>query len=117
MNAQGHPAVSTYQGMQQRINAAYVRMAKDNGAVVAPVGVAWQKVRQDKPVIGLYADNVHPNATGAYLAACVLYATIFKDSPLDRFRPESLGAGQARYLQQTANDTVFSPRQRWRWDR
>lgn len=115
-NARTNPAASTYPGMQQRLARSYLRMAKENRAVVAPVGIAWERLRLDKPVIGLYADDVHPNATGAYLAACVLYATIFGDTPVGLFHPQTISPNKSRYLQETAGDTVFDSRHTWRWD-
>ncbi len=116
MNAPSHPAVGTYNGMQQRIARAYLRMGKDNKGIVAPVGIAWQRVREDKPVISLYGDNIHPGPTGAYLAACVLYATLFDDSPIGLYHPDAIGNNQARYLQEAADDTVFGSGQTWKWN-
>ena len=43
-------------------------MARDNQALVAPVGEAWWIVREERPDIALYADNTHPNPTGTYLS-------------------------------------------------
>ena len=67
---------------QSVLTDAYMRAAKANEALVAPVGVAWAAVRQQHPSIDLfYTDGSHPSAAGTYLAACTFYATIFHASP------------------------------------
>lgn len=115
-NAGSTPGTSSYVGMQHRIARTYRLMAKENKGIVAPVGIAWQKVREDKPIIPLYADDIHPSATGAYLAACVFYATLFSDTPVGLSHPKTVGASQAQYLQEAASNTVFDTSENWRWD-
>lgn len=72
--------LGSYEGMQKRINQTYKTMASENGGILAPVGTVWQKVRQQRPDIQLYADIIHPNLTGSYLVACVFYKVIFRES-------------------------------------
>ena len=68
---------------QSVLTDAYMRAAKANQALVAPVGIAWAAVRQQHPSIDLfYTDGSHPSAAGTYLAACTFYATIFRASPV-----------------------------------
>jgi len=67
---------------QAALTSAYMRAAKDFGARVAPVGLAWESLRRDQPGLELYyADGSHPSAAGSYLAACVFYAAVFHRSP------------------------------------
>lgn len=67
---------------QAALSYAYMRAAKDAGAQVAPVGIAWEQVREQQPLLELfYADGSHPSAAGTYLAACTFYAAIFHRSP------------------------------------
>ena len=69
---------------QARLNASYFSIAQEVGAVVAPVGIAWNEAHQGKADLDLYtADGSHPAPAGSYLAACVLYATLFDRSPED----------------------------------
>jgi len=69
---------------QAALNYAYIHGARETGAIVAPVGLAWQQVRQQTPTIDLYyKDGSHPSQAGSYLAACVIYATVFHQSPAD----------------------------------
>ena len=62
----------------------YTSVAKRCDAILAPVGDTWAKVRKANPDLGkaLYTrDGSHPSGKGAYLAACVFYATIFAKDP------------------------------------
>ena len=80
-NAQLFP---TYESMQKVLSKNYRDAAKRCGARLAPVGEVWARVRKSNPELGkeLYRkDGSHPSAKGAYLAACVFYATIFEKSP------------------------------------
>lgn len=59
------------------------QIAAELGIKVAPVGLAWQRSIKERPDLELYApDRYHPSARGTYLAACVLYATIFEMDPM-----------------------------------
>jgi len=67
---------------QAALNYAYIHAAKKTGSIVAPVGLAWQQVRQENPTADLYyQDGSHPSQAGSYLAACAMYAAIFHQSP------------------------------------
>ena len=69
--------------MQQKLNATYFKAAKDNQSLLAPVGLAWEKVRQDHPEIKLFAkDGSHPNPLGSYLIAAVFFNTLTDVSPV-----------------------------------
>jgi hypothetical protein len=58
---------------QAFLTSAYVTIAQEIGAIVAPVGVAWQKIRDADPSVILHApDGTHPSQVGSYVAACVL---------------------------------------------
>jgi hypothetical protein len=60
------------------------QLGKELGAIVAPVGQAWQAVRQQDPELRLYQDDhSHPRPAGSYLAACVLHAACFGSLPAD----------------------------------
>jgi hypothetical protein len=68
---------------QQAITDAYVDIGRELGAIVVPVGNAWQdfKSRHDTPE--LYdKDLSHPTLAGSYLAACVFLEVLFKQSPV-----------------------------------
>lgn len=63
--------------LQPRLNAAYGMIARETGALLAPVGPAWQAVLAARPDLDLYdPDGSHPSAAGSYLAAATIWATI-----------------------------------------
>lgn len=105
----------TFEGAQRRINKTYLAMAQQNRALVAPVGVAWQAVRKKYPEIALYADDVHPNPTGTYLAACVFYATLFQSPCTGAAVPRGVNKTTAESLQTTADEVVLNPGSSWDW--
>jgi hypothetical protein len=57
--------------------------AEQIGAPLAPVGLAFVKALQERPDLVLtQADWIHPtHSHGAYLMACVVYATLYGESP------------------------------------
>jgi hypothetical protein len=65
------------------LDRAYLDIADELKAEVAPVGMAWKKALAADPSLILHqADNSHPNPKGSYLAACVLYATLLDKTPV-----------------------------------
>ncbi len=65
------------------LSDAYRALGTALDVPVAAVGEAWAEVRRLQPTLRLYTpDGSHPNATGSYLAAAVIYATITGQSPL-----------------------------------
>ena len=69
--------------MQDTITKSYTHVGKELQAEIAPVGVVWQKALKANPKLELYQkDESHPTILGSYLAACVFYAALFKESPI-----------------------------------
>jgi hypothetical protein len=67
---------------QDTIARAVTEIATEVGALVVPVGAAWQTVLREKPEVRLYTeDGSHPTAAGSYLAACVFHVVLF-DEPV-----------------------------------
>ncbi|MCX5784397.1 MAG: SGNH/GDSL hydrolase family protein [Elusimicrobia bacterium] len=100
------PEIGTYEGMQRKLNDSYDQMARENQGLAVPVGPAWENVRSQNPSLNLYADDVHPNLTGTYLAACVFYSALFKDSPEGLPHPPQIDDGTAKFLQKAAGDAL-----------
>lgn len=68
---------------QQALDYSFVTFAKSHDAIVVPVSLAWQRIRQSEPSVNLYAnDDHHPSVEGSYLIACVFYATLARLSPV-----------------------------------
>lgn len=106
-NCKNYPALCTYDGMQIRLIESYTEMAETNQALLSPVGIAWQNIRQDFPEINLYtSDGSHPSISGSYLAACVFYSIFFEDNPIDAFYPEGLSLEEANQLQTAAKNAI-----------
>ena len=92
-------------------------MASEIGAVVAPVGKAFQTVGDR---VDLHADEGdakphHPSPAGTYLAACVFYKVVTGDSPVGLWKKLTeagkdfkVGEEDAALLEQVANEVVSS---------
>ncbi|MEG1543991.1 MAG: SGNH/GDSL hydrolase family protein [Tannerellaceae bacterium] len=103
-----YPLISTYGGMQERLKTTYLEMAYQNKAWCAPVGMAWQRVRNERPDYQLYeADCSHPSSLGSYLAANVIFSTIYRQ-PYQTQETMGIPSEQAEYIQQVAQQTVLN---------
>jgi hypothetical protein len=112
----GEPSAgqSSYEGAQDAVDRTYLALSGELGVPVAPVGYTWLHVHQDHPDIELWqSDNSHPTAAGTYLAACVFYATIFRQSPYGLSFDGGLSDAQARILQDEAGHPVLDMRSQW----
>ncbi|MDH3651410.1 MAG: PKD domain-containing protein [Saprospiraceae bacterium] len=103
--------------MQDSIESIYLRLAQEMEMTIAPVGAAWKALFEKDIELDLFwrASNLS-NDLGSYLAACVLYATIFQRSPLGNQYTSSLSGKDAIILQEIAERSVFDRRQKWRID-
>ena len=89
------------------VAAAYTDLGKRLGAKVAPAGTAFARALRNRPELTLYSQDGHPTMEGTYLAACVLYQTIFRQSPVGNpYSEPSVPADTRNYLQQTAADSL-----------
>jgi hypothetical protein len=91
--------------MQKRLNTAYASLAQKVGATLAPVGVAWERAHSVAPKIQLLDGTQHPSPAGTYLAAAVLFQTVFKTSAVGSTYYGALPQARAQTLQHIA-DTV-----------
>ncbi|MFN4882126.1 MAG: PKD domain-containing protein [Bacteroidota bacterium] len=113
-NCAAYPVICTYEGMQMRLRQSYLEMGDDNNATVAPIGVAWKKVRDTDSTINLYnADGSHPSLWGSYLAACVFYSTLFNKNCQGAWIPASLNADTAQLIQSIASSVVLDSLPKW----
>lgn len=88
--------------------STYVKTGNDISALVVPVGLAWELVREQRSSTYLYSDNKHPSLQGTYLAACVFFAALFGESPIGVSYLAGLPKNDAQYLQQIAWQTTQS---------
>lgn len=113
-------SLSTPEEMMADVKRGYERLAEDIRAddlraavVIARVGEAFERCRIKHPEIVLYCEDLyHANETGSYLAALVLYAAIFNDSPVGAatdFFSFSIPPDIARKLQAIAEEVQSQP--------
>lgn len=92
------------------IYRAYVDAANRVGAIVIPVGLAFEASYAERSDFGLHEsfDGTHPNVNGSYLAACVVIGSIYGIKTLGA-QYDAYGEvdrRDARYLQRVADETV-----------
>jgi hypothetical protein len=111
----GEPtAGQNYEAMQQAVDNSYLGIARELRVPVAPVGYAWYLVRHDRPEIALWGDDgIHPSKAGTYLAACVFYASVFRQSPNGLSFHGGVSDEQARVLQDEAGRRVLDMQAEW----
>jgi hypothetical protein len=111
----GEPtAGQNYQAMQQAVDNSYLGIAHELRVPVAPVGYTWYLVRHDHPEIALWGDDgSHPSKAGTYLAACVFYASVFRQSPNGLGFHGGVTDEQARELQDEAGRHVLDMQAEW----
>jgi hypothetical protein len=109
------PELLTYKGMQKRVNQCYLQMAKDNRGLIAPVGEVWRIIRKQNPDVDLYSDDIHPNKTGTYLAACVFYSTLFRSPSTGSLAPREVNRTTVQYFHDVVDAIVLGTEERWDW--
>jgi hypothetical protein len=93
--------------MTEQLADAYVKVGNANNAMVIPAGLAFAKSIALRPDLNLYVpDKRHPSLMGTYLAANVVYASLFRKSPVGNGYTAGLDPAVARHLQTVAWDTV-----------
>ncbi len=105
---------------QAFLTNAYLTIAKERHAIVAPVGLAWQAALNKLPGLPLYQDDgSHPDVLGSYLAACVFYATIYGKSPeglpgqITNTLVDAAGEAQTGVVNLTAQEAQFLQQIAW----
>ncbi len=69
------------QDNQKYITAAYSSMAKELGCKLAPVGLVWAELREDKSIELYKGDKSHPSVLGSYLTALSISSIILDGIP------------------------------------
>ena len=109
------PELLVYESTQKRVNRCYTEMGKSKKALIAPVGEVWKIIRKEKPSLNLYSDNIHPNPTGTYLAACVFYSTFFGETAIGSSMPAGVNHASAEYIQMVVDRIVLKQGRKWNW--
>jgi hypothetical protein len=90
------------------IAQAHREVGKELSVDVAPVGLAWERVMKERPDVNLFApDFEHPSIHGTYLETLVVYATVFRRSPVDtKYLPSGVTPETGAFLRKVAWETV-----------
>jgi hypothetical protein len=94
---------NNFESMQEALITGYETIAKETDALLVPVGEAWAQAKKLDNDIPLWdEDNSHPSLMGSYLAACVFYAALIKQSPVGLEYKADLSREDAEFLQRIA---------------
>lgn len=112
-NCPYYPPYCNYWSMTQELYNNYCQMAFDFNSIVSPIGAAWRySIILDSNFVLHSSDNSHPSIKGTYLAACVLYSTLFMDTVNSGYY-NALTFADAQRLQQISNTIVFDSLSSW----
>ena len=96
--------------MIRKVEDLYVSVGNEVGALVIPVGLAFEEAYRQRPDIKLHKDydGSHPDLIGTYLAACVVYASLYGKSPVGNSYDYygKIDKETAGFLQKVADETV-----------
>lgn len=96
--------------MIDAIASLYVATGNELDALIIPVGLAFEEAYRQRPEMSLHKhfDGSHPDILGTYLAACVVYASIYGKSPVGSSYTYfgEVSADDALFLQGIAETTV-----------
>lgn len=88
----------------------YLAVGNEVHALIIPVALAFEEAYRQRPDMKLHKDfdGTHPDLLGSYLAACVVYASVYGKSPVgnpyDYYG--KVGKEDAAFLQKVAEQTV-----------
>ena len=70
--------------MIENISLLHIESGNALGALVIPVGLAFEEAYERRPELSLHKffDGSHPELEGTYLAACVVFASLYGTSPV-----------------------------------
>jgi hypothetical protein len=93
-----------------KITATYIPVGNELEALVIPVGLAFERAYAARPDIVLHEtfDGTHPSLLGTYLAACVVYQSLYGKSVvgIDYDYFGEVDKESASFLQRIADETV-----------
>jgi hypothetical protein len=85
----------------------FIKAANDNNILLVPAGEAFHTLNQTHPEIDLYTPDMrHPSAEGTYLAAAVVFGTLFKKKTEGNKNIMNLNPEDALKIQKIADETV-----------
>ena len=104
----------TYEDMDDKIYASYMRLTEVNKAHVSPVGRVWREIRRKYPTYELFdRDNSHPSPLGSMAAAYTFYTILYKKDPTLISFKGSLSTDQANNIKRIVKEIVYDDLERW----
>lgn len=104
------PSKSASPDMVHKLEDMYVSVGNEVGVFVIPVALAFEEAYRQRPDIKLHKDydGSHPDLIGTYLAACVVYASLYGKSPVGNSYDYygKVDKETAAFLQKVAAETV-----------
>ena len=83
--------------------ASVTTLGSEINVKVAAAGLAFAQSLRGRPGLPLYVEDGHPTMAGSYLAACVLYGTLFNRSAVGvGYSSRGIDADTRDYLQRVA---------------
>lgn len=107
------PVFQDFAHMQDSLKSAYQAAGRLINALIAPVGISWQKVIQDTSIALHSSDESHPNLSGSYLASCALFEVIQDTTSVGNNFTRGLSSNLASYLQSKAHAVVHDTNAFW----
>ena len=94
--------------MTDKLVEGYAKVAEKVGATINPVGIAFEKYYLRGNLPTLYCDMSHPSVYGAYLSACVHYASITGKKASDNsYKMEGIEENILIIIKEIADEVVF----------
>lgn len=92
---------------------AHRELVRELKIPVAPVGSAFARALAERPSLSMLGgDKEHETIHGTYLAACVIYATMYGETPVGfGYCPKGVSTEEAGFLQRIAWEAVKAWRQ------
>jgi hypothetical protein len=102
------PYSTTGAGMIDSIYQNYKYLEDSAGQVIVPIGPAYLRIIAGYPSIDLWGpDEEHPSLQGSLMIASVLYATVFKSSPIASIYNPGIQDDEDSILKTTAYQTTL----------
>ena len=94
--------------MIEQLESSYKELAAALKIDLVAVGSAFHRSLRLRPELKLHAtDGIHPSRAGTYLAACVFYASLYKETPVGLAYDMGLPKETSRFLQTVAADIAM----------
>jgi hypothetical protein len=102
------PPICTYKGMDSLLSRRYTKIAKDNQALLSPVGDVFKEIMGSVPSVNLFAaDRKHPSAAGTYAAALTFYTILYRKDPTAVTYTGGLSLADAKAIGAVVRNAVF----------